>query len=101
MGDDIEREKFFHEQILETVAKGKLAEQKKQEELAAKQALVSKIQKEQLNAQIDRNIRRLVQEKKEGEQTVALAKIALAKEIQEKQDRLRIARENRLEMTRA
>merc|ERR1712025_924817 len=56
---------------------------------------------EQLNAQIDRNIRKLVQEKKEGEQTVALAKLALEKELQEKKDRLRIARKNRMEMTKA
>merc|ERR1711934_969068 len=71
-----------------------------QEKLEAKQARVAKIQKEQLNAQIDRNLRRLVQEKKEGEQTVALAKLALEKEIQEKKDRLRINRQNRLEMVK-
>merc|ERR1712025_1050481 len=56
---------------------------------------------EQLNAQIDRNIRKLVQEKKEGEQTVALAKLALEKELQEKKERLRLARHNRMEMTKA
>jgi len=98
---DIAREKFFHEQIMETVRKEKAAEQKKQEMFAAKQARVSKIQKEQLNAQIDRNLKRLIQEKKEGEQTVALAKIALQKEMQDKKDRLRIARQNRMEMVKA
>ena len=44
----------------------------------------------------DRNLQRLFQEKKEGEQTVDLAKIALEKEMQEKKDRLRIARQNRM-----
>merc|ERR1711934_167514 len=94
------REKFFHNKLMEQVQKDKLAEQKKQQKLEAKQARVAKIQKEQLNAQIDRNLRRLVQEKKEGEQTVALAKLALEKEIQEKKDRLRINRQNRLEMVK-
>jgi hypothetical protein len=98
---DIAREKFFHKQVMETVKRGKLAEQKKQEAYDAKQAKVAKIQREQLNAQIDRNLQSLLQEKKEGEQTVALAKIALEKEIQEKKDRLRIARQNRMEMSHA
>lgn len=97
---EIQREEFFHKKLMEQVQKDKLVEQKKQEKLEAKQARVAKIQKEQLNAQIDRNLRRLVQEKKEGEQTVALAKLALEKEIQEKKDRLRINRQNRLEMVK-
>lgn len=97
---EIQREEFFHKKLMEQVQKDKLVEQKKQETLEAKQARVAKIQKGQLNAQIDRNLRRLVQEKKEGEQTVALAKLALEKEIQEKKDRLRINRQNRLEMVK-
>jgi len=97
---EIQREQFFHKKLMEQVQKDKLAEQKKQEILEAKQARVAKIQKEQLNAQIDRNLRRLIQEKKEGEQTVALAKLALEKELQEKKDRLRIARQNRMEMVK-
>lgn len=97
---EIQREQFFHKKLMEQVQKDKLAELKKQEVLEAKQANVAKIQKEQLNAQIDRNLRRLIQEKKEGEQTVALAKLALEKEIQEKKDRLRIARQNRMEMVK-
>jgi len=98
---DNAREKFFHEQIMATVKREKAAEEKKQSLLAEKQAQVAQTQKEQLNAQLDRNLRRLMQEKKDGEETVALAKLALEKEVQEKKDRLRIARKNRMEMTKA
>jgi len=100
-GRDVAREKFFHKQVIETVKRDKLAEQKKQEAYEAKQAKVAQIQREQLNAQIDRNLGKLIQDKKDGEKTVALAKLALEKELQEKKDRLRIARQNRMEMVKA
>merc|ERR1719238_396716 len=45
---EITREKFFHNKVMEQIKKGKLAEQRKQEKLEAKQARVAKIQKEQL-----------------------------------------------------
>merc|ERR1712100_366032 len=76
-------------------------QQREDEERERKMAKVALIQKEQLKLQIDRNLARLLQEKKEGVETVAMAKAALEKERQEKQEKLRREKHHQLEMVKS